>query len=174
MFFNTLVRKKYSVVASEQEVYHVTLASRLKSIAAHGLLPNKKRNIGGRAYDSHCEGKLFFTSKDGISFWKGRAEDFVNHNYDYPKEKNAVPVVIKTSLSDLESDEIGSRDAGGAAAFMFKGKVPANKLSIFYDGKWYPIAQCNTIDFSTAFKKIGDEDCDWVFKEDREDLFLPK
>ena len=160
--------------STETEVYHITLASRLKGIAAQGLVAGKERNIGSRAYDKHCEGKLFFTSKDGISFWIGRAEDFANHKYDYPKEKNAVPVVIKTSLSDLEPDEIGRSDAGGAAAFMYKGKVPASNLSIFYDGKWLPAEQWGTIDFSTAFKKIGDDDCDWVFKEDREDPFLPK
>ena len=60
---------------TETEVYHITLASRLKSIASQGLLPGKERYIGGVAYDKHCEGKLFFTSKDGIAFWKGRAED---------------------------------------------------------------------------------------------------
>jgi hypothetical protein len=174
MSFKCKIEARYQVICKDEtEVYHITLASRLKNIAVQGLVPSKERNIGGQAYNKHCEGKLFFTSKEGVSFWKGKAEDFVIHRYDYPKEKNAVPVVLKTSLSDLEHDEIGRRDAGGHAAFMFKGKVPANKLSIFYDGKWLPISEWNNINFATAFKKIGEDRCDWDFKEGHEDPFLP-
>jgi len=169
------IEHRYTLVMASTVVYHVTLASRLAGIAASGLKPDSKANIGTMAYDAHRKGKLFFTDSSGIGHWKSKAEDFAEDAVE-PEDllsKLAIPVVLRATLDGLEPDELANSDIGQDHAYYTTASIPANLISVFYNGQWLPVSQWKTIDFKDAFD-FGDESWDVQFKQNNNDPFFPK
>jgi hypothetical protein len=123
-------------------IYTVTTADRLESIAQDGLIPGAKRSIGSSSLDGHAKGRLFFTEKDGLSFWLMRAEQSIEHNFDDYAELGIVPVILRAIKNKLvlTPDEIGTSDSGHLAFFTVSPVEP-NKIEIWNGSNWVGLDQ---------------------------------
>jgi hypothetical protein len=157
-------------------LYHVTYSGRLQSITQHGLRPGCGRSIGSSAYDSHCENRMFLTAADGIIFWHGKAEEFANHNSDNTFSDDLTPIVIAVNMdvadTRLEVDAEGTRDAGGAKAYMTSLRIPPDRLYVFHAGNWWELDDFSG-DFEDAYN-VEEDDGDDDDDEDNEPLYLLK
>lgn len=128
-------------------LYHVTTHGRLADIEAHGLRPNRGRAIGGMAYDGHRKGRVFLTSREGVSFWFGKARDFSFDGCENPLEDGGVPVVLRINSRALwlegltqEVDPHGAGDAG-APAFFVRGTIPTHRIKVWDGAFWQPVGE---------------------------------
>ena len=158
--FKSKVIAKYNVtLASDMvRVYHVTYASRLPSIAQHGLRPNQSRSIGAPCHDSHAKGRVFVSEFDGVSFWHQRSEEFAEAESDHPLTDLLVPVVLsfEVEASSLTEDTRGTSDSTNKAWFL-TDTVKPDKMDVFHN-TWVPIREHKGFDYSEAFTIEDDPD----------------
>jgi hypothetical protein len=141
---------------------HVTYYSRLDSIARSGLTPGSERSIGGGAYDSHAAKGVFLTTEEGASFWFNRAEAFAEHNSDNAYEDGLVPMVLSIETEHLdpdliEEDKLGTSDSKHNA-YIYKGKVPRQAITLWDGVDWIDVSEYHTIDTRDAFDFETEED----------------
>ena len=123
-------------------LYHVTYLANVQSIADEGLRPNTSgQSRFGGGYGAHSRGAVFLTSEPGLRFWFNRIDDAVTHLSDDPLEDAMLPVVLRIPASrvdDLESDEVGSRDAR-ADAYIARDKIEPSAIEVFNGRSWVPV-----------------------------------
>jgi hypothetical protein len=89
--------------------YHVTSSANVDSILDEGFDVSNK--MFGSSYRAHSMGRVFFTDKSGVMYWKSRVEDRLFDQFDDPPEVAVVRIQKSALLSVLSPDEIGSQDA---------------------------------------------------------------
>jgi len=144
-------------------LYHVTTYARLANIAQEGLQPGRARSIGASALDAHARRGIFFTEPKGVIFWFGRAEIWADDGSDDPFEDLLVPVVLRIFddediLGELDSDDIGTRDAGGEPAWIGTQPIAPEDIEIWDGSEWIPIADWENVDPEQSFDTDSDED----------------
>ena len=106
--------------------YHVTTYPRLKPISKRGLIPDQKRGIGPKLYNSHRKGAVFLTEWAGVFFWYDLAEEWSYAHSDSPAEEGIVPIVLRVhqpAQSQLVEDALGTAEAR-CRAWKCLGGIP--------------------------------------------------
>ncbi len=81
----------------DEYVYHVTTAPKAKRILEKGFDPKAAKTVKGGFYENYSKGKVFFTDKDGLGFWRDRIEEHLEQAMDNPPELT----VLRVKKSDL-------------------------------------------------------------------------
>ena len=142
---------KADAMSAPEWLYHVTSYASLEPIAAHGLLPAGRSALSSTIPSDHLEGAIFLTEADGLNFWYQRAEEAMVHGSDDPREEGYTPVVLRTPFVQCEEDYLGSRDAGGAAAYRCEFELAADELEYFDGQGWRPIDEWEGLDTGQAW-----------------------
>ena len=100
--------------------YHVTLRRHIKHILRFGLTPCKASTMADGFYRQYSHGKIFFSGRDGVSYWTEIITRHLEHELDGQPPKLAVVRFPKGLVKDYEKDELGSRDSGHASFFTTK------------------------------------------------------
>ena len=105
-------------------LYHVTAAPNAGGIRASGLTPNRG-GMFGNAYKGHSAGKVFITERSGVSFWKSRIEDQLQHASDNPASVVVMRIQKSKINAQLTPDDVGTKDARARAYYstetLFQG-----------------------------------------------------
>jgi hypothetical protein len=137
---------KGSLYESAGEVvtaYHVTYLRFVESILKEGLTPGARGGVGGGAYSSWSNGKLFFsTCQSDLSYWISRYEDHAADRSDDFVEDLMIPVVLRFEVSDYEIDSMGQNE-GRQCSFFTTQKIPPEDLEVFYGGNWSWLDEAN-------------------------------
>ena len=119
-------------------LYHVTYLGDLQSIADTGLSAG-----GGQTFttmENYSVGRLFLTEEDGISFWNSRYADWAEHRSDNPVEDRFIPVTLRATedevLSELQLDEVGTKDALYDSYFVEDGYISPDQLEVYNGKTW--------------------------------------
>jgi hypothetical protein len=99
---------------SDDFYYHVT--SRPQTVRQHGLRPNMRSGF----YRDYSIGKVFFCDRPGVPYWLERIAHHLQDRYDRPPLL-AVVRFPKSAVSDVQPDELGSRDSREPAYFVTHG-----------------------------------------------------
>lgn len=155
-------------------LYHVTYAVALPDIEETGLRSAAGPGIGGAGYDK-LQG-VFFTEPEGVSFWYSKAEQWAEHRSDDLLEDELVPLVIRADTDDLEilyEDTEGTRDAGGATAWVTENVEP-EAIEVWDGEEWVPLEDFGEVGLEEAFKEDEYEGDTWsVLLDDFENPFYP-
>ena len=101
----------------DEYVYHVTTAPKAKRILERGFDPKAAKTVKGGFYENYSKGKVFFTDKDGLGFWRDRIEEHLDQAMDNPPALTVLRV-RKSDLPNLKPDEVGTKDARAASWFL--------------------------------------------------------
>ena len=132
-------RGSRATVSHPEYWFHVTGLGSLEGIQAHGLQPGQGSNYGG-SYQGHSRGRVFLTSSKGIIFWSSRTEILANSvsNFEDEESFDLVPIVFRfnsglplDALMQVQVDDLGTRDAGEAAAAFVERPIPADWLEVW-------------------------------------------
>lgn len=134
-------------------LYHVTYYERLGSIANEGLVPGRRRAIGGDIFDPHRAGAIFLTDRRGVFFWGERAVQWAENESDDPVGEKMLPVVLRVPArweDACEVDAPGTRDAK-ADAFRCEVVIPPSDIEVWVgtegQGEWRDVAQWREVPF---------------------------
>jgi hypothetical protein len=101
-------------------LYHVSSYPNARNILQEGLQPGYGGStFSGGAYEGYSKGKAFVTDPEGVDFWKNRVEAYLQHNNDKAPAL-ATLRIPKNKVTDLQIDELGTRDAYANAYYSTK------------------------------------------------------
>lgn len=97
--------------------YHITTTRAIADINRSGLIP---RTGGGTMtpgfYAEYSKGKVFFSEASGVSFWRDRIQEHLEHQFDNPP-KIAIVRFPKEWVSNVQEDELGFKDSRSGSYF---------------------------------------------------------
>jgi len=125
-------------------LYHVTAAPNAKGIREAGLTPGGRNTFGG-VYEAYSSGKVFLTERSGVSFWKSRVEDQLQHNSDNPPKVVVMRIPKDLVKVPLAPDDIGTKDARARAYYSTETLYQSTPLpaTLNIDGKDRPTTNSN-------------------------------
>ena len=101
----------------EPDEYYYHITSRPQTVRRDGLRPNQRPNMRSGFYRNYSVGKVFFCDRPGVPYWLERIANHLEDRYDRPP-KLAVVRFCKSAVSDVQPDELGSRDSHVPAYFV--------------------------------------------------------
>jgi hypothetical protein len=107
--------------------YHVTLAPYAPLIQKNGL---KSRGIKSTVsnYKEHSRGKIFLCDAGVLDWWIHTIAAHAFHGFDDEAYHDiAVFRILKTALSNIEVDKIGSDDSRGGSYYVTQN-IPPNVI----------------------------------------------
>lgn len=111
----------------DQYLYHVTTKRRLPLIKKNGLSPTAPSQFSN--YTDYSKGKVFFSEKQGVSFWKEKVEEHEHANND--RVSGVVVLRVKRELLEdgIQNDGRGTEDSRSPSYYITK-KVPARAIEV--------------------------------------------
>lgn len=93
--------------------YHITLFPYISSIKQHGLKTSGVKNTVSN-YKEYSKRKIFLCEVGVVDYWVNKIGEHAFHSFDDEQFHNvAIFRVLKTHISNIEKDEVGSKDSGG-------------------------------------------------------------
>jgi hypothetical protein len=92
-------------------LYHVTSLPSAQAIAANGFAKAPAKMFEHGAYAAHSAGRVFFTERSGIGFWKERVEAMLEHRFDDPPPVAVVRVRRADLAGIMVADAVGTTDS---------------------------------------------------------------
>ena len=122
-------------------LYHVSLLTRLDSIATSGLFPGRSENWPG--YSSHAKGRVFLTEQGAVNEWIHKVTYSAAIDSDRPVEEGFIPVVLRVPLQQVEEflhkDERGSRDVLSGDSYYVESTVHPDELEVYTPSGWVDV-----------------------------------
>lgn len=97
-------------------LYHVTTPAKARQILQDGFLPDAASpSMAEGFYRDYSKGKVFFSDRDGVSYWKER----IGAHLEYTGKKSNLVVlrVPRKAVGNLAEDTIGAKDSGRGSFF---------------------------------------------------------
>jgi hypothetical protein len=98
--------------------YHVTTTDRARSILSSGeLKPNASPSMAEGFYRTYSRGKVFFSDRNGVSYWQERIESHLADQYDRPP-KLTVLRFRKSAVKSPVKDDLGAKDSNAPSYYV--------------------------------------------------------
>lgn len=148
--------------------YHIAFARDIELISDEGLdVSYGGGNLGAGKYGSHSEGRIFFsTCGDDVSYWYSQMESLAENRSDDYLVDGLVPIVLRFKATEVNVDEIASKDDRRNCSHYTTENIPPNELEYYYNG-WHPI---NQFDSSKMLEAL---DSDGYFNSYSQNPFYP-
>lgn len=113
----------------DEFLYHVTSAPNARKILQNGFKSPDKGTFAGGAYEGYSRGKVFFTDRNGVDFWKEKVENYLFHGSDNPPPVEVLRVRKDAVQDILKPDSIGTEDAKAPAYFVDAKEIQKHQQS---------------------------------------------
>lgn len=119
----------FSKVQSDDYVYHVTTADRAAAILKNGFLPDQTPSMDSGFYRDYSKGKVFYSDRGGVGFWKERIEQHLQAQTDGEPPNMVVLRVPKKNIANLQKDALGEKDSLAGSYFSGPPETPKTTLT---------------------------------------------